>query len=75
VPHAGPMAQDFKALFYPGRNDKTISTLEFDGIEIASIKALEKRTSDLNARNEKLEKENQDLKARLEKIEEALKQR
>jgi len=28
VPHLGPMAQDFKSAFYPGRDDKSITTLE-----------------------------------------------
>ena len=28
------MAQDFKHAFYPGRDDKGISTLEFDGVEL-----------------------------------------
>ena len=38
VPNIGPMAQDFKAAFYPGRDDKGISTLEFDGVELAAIR-------------------------------------
>ncbi|HEX9045602.1 MAG TPA: tail fiber domain-containing protein, partial [Verrucomicrobiae bacterium] len=29
VPNIGPMAQAFKAAFYPGRDDKSITTLEF----------------------------------------------
>ena len=65
VPHIGPVAQDFKALFYPGRDDKTISTLEFDGVELAAIKALEKRTA-------QLQQENEALKARIAKLEAAL---
>jgi hypothetical protein len=36
TPHLGPMAQDFTAAFYPGRDDKSISTLEFDGVELAA---------------------------------------
>jgi hypothetical protein len=31
APHLGPMAQDFKHAFYPGRDDTGITTLEFDG--------------------------------------------
>jgi len=62
VPNIGPMAQDFIHAFYPGRDDKGISTLEFDGVELAAIKGL----------NEKLERENAELKARLEKIERRL---
>ena len=62
VPNIGPMAQAFKQAFYPGRDDKTITTLEFDGVELAAIQGL----------NEKLERENAALKARLEKLERAI---
>ena len=43
VPNIGPMAQDFKAAFYPGRDDKGISTLEFDGVELAAIQGLNQK--------------------------------
>jgi hypothetical protein len=43
TPHLGPMAQDFKAAFYPGRDDKSISTLEFDGVELAAIQGLNEK--------------------------------
>lgn len=54
TPHIGPMAQDFKAAFYPGRDDKSISTLEFDGVELAAIQGL----------NRKLEAQSAELKAK-----------
>jgi hypothetical protein len=61
------MAQDFKHAFYPGRDDKSITTLEFDGVELAAIeglneklkeeaKAKDARISDLEQRLERLEK-------------------
>src|SRR5437899_607941 len=56
TPHLGPMAQDFKAAFYPGRDDKSISTLEFDGVELAAIQGL----------NAKMEEENRALRAEIE---------
>jgi hypothetical protein len=59
VPNIGPMAQAFKAAFYPGRDDKSITTLEFDGVELAAIQAL----------NEKLEAENYQLRQRLANLE------
>lgn len=62
VPHIGPMAQDFKGAFYPGRDDKTISTLEFDGVELAAIQGL----------NEKLEAEVQQKDARIGELEKRL---
>ncbi|MGB8169157.1 MAG: DNRLRE domain-containing protein [Chthoniobacteraceae bacterium] len=43
VPHLGPMAQAFKAAFYPGRDDTVITTLEFDGVELAAIQGLHTR--------------------------------
>jgi hypothetical protein len=59
VPHLGPMAQDFKGAFYPGRDDKMISTLEFDGVELAAIEGL----------NQKLEKELKEKEARISELE------
>jgi len=51
------MAQDFKAAFYPGRDNKSITTLEFDGVELAAIKAL----------NQKVEAENTALRSELKR--------
>ena len=61
----GPMAQDFKAAFYPGRDDKGISTLEFDGVELAAIQGLNQKLNEKDA-------EIKDLKARLEKLEQLM---
>jgi len=56
VPHIGPMAQDFKGAFYPGRNDKGITTLEFDGVELAAIQGLnQKLEAETKAKDEKIE--------------------
>jgi hypothetical protein len=61
APHIGPMAQDFKAAFYPGRDDKSISTLEFDGVALAAIQGLNQKMEDelkaRDARIDALEKE------------------
>jgi hypothetical protein len=76
VPNIGPMAQDFKAAFYPGRDNKGISTLEFDGVELAAIQGLNQKLEEKTARIQEQESriQNQateitDLKARLEKLE------
>ena len=66
VPHIGPMAQDFKAAFYPGRDDKSISTLEFDGVELAAIQGLNQK---LETRLKEKDAEIENLKLRLEKLE------
>ena len=58
TPHIGPMAQDFKAAFYPGRDDKSITTQEADGVALAAIQGL----------NRKLEDENAKLRRELEQV-------
>jgi hypothetical protein len=68
VPNLGPMAQDFKAAFYPGRDDKSITTLEYDGVEPAAIQGL-------NRKLEQKETEVAELKARLERLEQLISQR
>ena len=40
VRHIGPVAQDFRAAFNLGRDDKTIATVDADGVALASIQAL-----------------------------------
>jgi len=76
TPHIGPMAQDFKAAFYPGRNDKSISTLEFDGVELAAIQGLNQKLEEQikiqNARMKDKEAEIQELKQRLDRLEKSL---
>jgi hypothetical protein len=67
VPNIGPMAQDFIPAFYPGRDDKGISTLEFDGVELAAIQGL-------NQKLEAQKAENAELKARLAKLEKLVEQ-
>jgi len=54
TPHIGPMAQDFKAAFYPGRDDKSISTLEFDGVELAAIQGLNQKLNEKDAEIQQL---------------------
>ena len=58
VPNVGPMAQDFKHAFYPGRDDKSISTLEFDGVELAAIQGL----------NQKLERQAEEKDAEIKEL-------
>lgn len=64
TPNIGPMAQDFKHAFYPGRDDKSITTLEFDGVELAAIKGL----------NQKLEEQLKEKDARLDELTRRLEQ-
>ncbi len=41
VRHLGPMAQDFRAAFGLGEDDRHISTVDEEGVALAAIKALE----------------------------------
>ena len=81
TPHIGPMAQDFKHAFYPGRDDKGITTLEFDGVELAAIQGLnqkvdekEARIQDQAAEIKNLKQQNDLLAARLNELEATVRQ-
>jgi hypothetical protein len=65
TPHIGPMAQDFKAAFYPGTDDKSITTQEADGVALAAIQGLNQKVEEQRA-------ENAELKQRLEKLEQLM---
>ena len=54
VRHAGPSAQDFRAAFGLGQDDKTISMVDADGINMLAIQALERRTRELDERTREL---------------------
>jgi uncharacterized coiled-coil protein SlyX len=64
-PHLGPMAQDFKDAFYPGLRDRSISTLEFDGEELATIQGLNVKGEEQRAENAELKRELAELKQRV----------
>ena len=76
TPHIGPMAQDFKQTFYPGENDKVITTLEFDGVALAAIQGLnsklERQLKERDTELDALRRENRALAARQEKVEKML---
>ena len=66
VPNIGPMAQDFKKAFYPGRDEKGISTLRVrrsgTGGDSGLNQKLQQEVGSVRA-------ENAELKARLERLE------
>ena len=79
VRHIGPMAQDFRATFGLGDDDRVISTVDADGVALAAAQALTARTDGLRAENEELrgrvqtlEEQNAALEARLRRVEELL---
>ncbi|HEX2202226.1 MAG TPA: tail fiber domain-containing protein [Longimicrobium sp.] len=76
VRHLGPMAQDFRAVFGLGDDDRVIGTVDADGVALAAAKALEARTATqasrieaLEAQNAALRGENAEMRARLERLE------
>ena len=65
MPNIGPMAQDFKAAFYPGRDDKSITTLEYDGVELAAIQGLNQKLNEKDAEIQALKQSVAELKETL----------
>ena len=63
--HVGPTAQDFHAAFGLGDSDKTITTIDADGIALASIQALRRMIDDRDQRIASLERALDAIKARL----------
>ncbi len=53
--HMGPMAQDFHAAFGLGGNDKTIGTIDADGVALAAIKGLHEIVQEKDAKISSLE--------------------
>jgi hypothetical protein len=60
--HVGPMAQDFRAAFGLGHDDKGIATVDADGVALAAIQGL----------NQKLEEQLKAKEARLRALEQDL---
>jgi trimeric autotransporter adhesin len=53
--HIGPMAQDWHQAFGFTADDHTINMSDFDGVNLAAIKALDERTAQLQARQAEVE--------------------
>lgn len=69
IRHIGPMAQDFRKAFGLGYDDVSIGTVDADGISLACIQALEKRTTDQAKELADIKAYNQQLEQRLQKLE------
>lgn len=75
VRHLGPVAQDFRAAFGLGTDDKSIGLLDIDGVNMAAIQALERRTQELRAKSaevDALRAELAELKQGLSRLEAAV---
>jgi trimeric autotransporter adhesin len=75
VRHMGPMAQDFKAAFGLGADDKHISTVDAAGVTMAAVQGLYQLSLEKDKKIERLTAEVDDLKARLQRLEEAVRGR
>lgn len=60
--HVGPTAQDFAAAFGLGRDDKTIATVDADGVALAAIQGLYQQNQELAQEVRTLRTELQQLK-------------
>lgn len=69
--HMGPMAQDFYAAFGLDGigNDTTINSSDIDGVNMAAIQALEKRTRQLQEENDQLKAKLEAMDAKMASIE------
>jgi hypothetical protein len=68
VQHIGPMAQDFKAAFDVGADDKHIFQIDADGVSLAAIQALSRRVDALGQAQRALEQENRRLRSEITRL-------
>lgn len=72
VRHMGPMAQDFRAAFQLGADDKGINTVDAAGVTMAAVQGLYQLSLEKDKKIEQLTAEVDELKARLRRLEEAV---
>jgi trimeric autotransporter adhesin len=70
--HLGPMAQDFRAAFGLGQDDKTIATVDAGGVALAAIQGLHTLVKTKDAKIAALEKANAVMQKKLAAIEKRL---
>jgi hypothetical protein len=69
VRHMGPMAQDLYVAFGLGGDDKSIGTVDADGVALAAIQGLHRIVQEKESRISILEQRNTDLEDRLKALE------
>ena len=72
IRHMGPMAQDFRAAFGLGEDDKHISTVDADGVALAGILALYRMVREKDAQIERLTEHVRQLQAAVEGLQSRL---
>jgi len=70
--HMGPTAQDFRGAFGLGSDDKTISTIDADGVALAAIQGLHQLAVEQNAQIATLRQQNAEMQTRLAALEAAV---
>jgi hypothetical protein len=63
IQHIGPMSQDFYTVFEIGEDDKTITTVDPDGVALAAIQELAKQVNELRNENQQLRTQMQTIMA------------
>ncbi|MDF2187989.1 tail fiber domain-containing protein [Paraflavitalea sp. CAU 1676] len=69
IRHIGPTSQDFYAAFQLGSDEKSIGTVDADGVSLVSIQALEARTRSQAIDLQQMKADNEALRGRLEVLE------
>ncbi|MDB4948604.1 MAG: hypothetical protein JWM27_1253 [Gemmatimonadetes bacterium] len=76
IRHLGPMAQDFRAAFGLGNDSTSIGTVDADGVSLAGVQALDRRTTTQQATIDRQQqtiqaqaREIAELRARMERVE------
>jgi hypothetical protein len=73
IRHIGPMAQDFYSAFKVGEDEKSITTIDADGVALAAIQGLHSIVEEQKAVIAEQQATIDDLKARLEALEAKIK--
>jgi trimeric autotransporter adhesin len=72
VRHIGPMAQDFFAAFKLGEGDKTITTVDPDGVALAAIQGLHEELKDRDVKIEVLQRQVKQQQGQIEDLKKLL---
>jgi trimeric autotransporter adhesin len=72
VRHIGPMAQDFAAAFKVGESDKTISTIDPDGVAFAAIQGLHEELTDRDAKIDTLRRQVEQQQSQIDDLKKLL---
>jgi len=75
VTHFGPMAQDFHQAFELGASERSISMADADGVALASIQALHKKSLEKDQQISELKTKNSKLEERLQRLEKLIETR